>query len=148
MRSTIAAAAFAALTLAGCGGGSPTGTRAAGVVEYDVYPTEVLVVEPGQSKDVKVTRKGGDMKDHDLTVTSSDPAVKVEGGKFKGDTKEATITVRADPSAPAKEHTVTIKSGDVTKLVKVRVEPAGGHADTPKGGTSAATGRSKTAPTK
>ena len=139
-------------TLLGCGRGSPTTRVSGGAVEYDVYPTEVLVIEPGQSKDVKVSRKGGEAKDADLTVTSSDPKVMVEGGKFKGDAKEATVTVKADPDAPAKEHTITIKAGDVTKTVRVRVEPAGGAGDANRGGTSGSattpTGRAATSATR
>jgi hypothetical protein len=139
-------------TLLGCGGGSPTTRVTTGTVEYDVYPTDVLVIEPGQSKDMKVSRKGGEAKDVDLTVTSSDPKVRVEGGKFKGDAKEATVTVKADPDAPAREHTITIKAGDVTKTVHVRVEPAGGGSGANRGGTPGSattpTGRAATSATR
>ena len=126
------AAMFGAATLVGCTSGTTTGTgrTTAGAVEYEIYPTEVIVLKAGESKDVKVSRKGGDAKDMDLSITSSDPKVKVEGGKFKGDAKEATVTVKADPDAPAKEHTLTIKAGDVTKTVRVRVDAAGGGTDT------------------
>jgi hypothetical protein len=133
-------ATVCALTLVGCTNSTKPGTPAAtgktaGNVEYDVFPTEILVLKPGESKDVKLTRKAKDakdMKDTDLTVTSSDPKVKVEGGKFKGDAKDATVTIKADPDAPAKEHTITIKAGDVTKTVHVRVEAAGAAAPAAK----------------
>jgi hypothetical protein len=94
-------------------------------VEYDVYPTEVIVLKPGESKDVKVSRKGKDLKDTDLTVTSSDPKVTVEGGKFKGDAKEATVTLKVAPDAPNAEHKITIKVGDVTKTVNLKVDKGG-----------------------
>ena len=118
-----------AALLVGCGNresksGTGTGT-AGGNVEYEVYPTEIIVL-PGEQKEAKVSRKGTGLKDADVTVTSPDPNVTIEGGKFKGDAKEATITIKAAPGATAKEHTVTLKAGDVTKTLKVRVERAGG----------------------
>ena len=127
-------ALFSALVLVGCTNATKSGPgtgpggvgKTASTVEYDVFPTEIIVLKPGDTKDVKVSRKGKDMKDSDFTVTSSDPKVKVEGGKFKGDAKDATVTIKADPDAPAKEHTITITAGDVTKTVHVRVDAGNG----------------------
>ncbi|OWK39770.1 hypothetical protein [Fimbriiglobus ruber] len=96
-----------------------------------MYPEDVLILEPGQAKDVKVSRKGDSTKQSDITVTSSDPKVKVEGGKFAGGAKDATVTVRADADATAKEHTLTIKVGGVTKTVHVRVSTSEKAASMP-----------------
>jgi len=103
---------------------APT-TKTVGIVEYDVFPTEVIVMKPGESKDVKFTRKGKDLKDTNLTVTSSDPKVKVEGGQFKGSGADAMVTIKVDPDAAAKEHKIMLKSGDVTKTLNIRVDAAG-----------------------
>jgi hypothetical protein len=125
MRITfLSAIAIGTSMLFGCGSGSPSARTTSEVIEYDVYPADVLVLEPGQAKDVKVSRKGDAGKESELSITSSDPKVKVEGGKFAGGSKDATVTVRADADAPAKEHTLTIKVGGVTKTVHVRVGTA------------------------
>ena len=121
---------FGAVVLVGCTGRdtkSGTGTKAGvGAVEYEVYPTEIIVLKPGEQKEAKVSRKGKELKDADVTITSPDPSVTVEGGKFKGNTNEATVTIKAAPDAAPKEHTITVKAGDVTKTLKVRVEGPGG----------------------
>lgn len=117
MRLWFTAAAVVCAVLVGCDRGT-----SGKVVEYDIYPAEVLILKPGEAKDVKVSRKGADLKDTDLAFTSSDPKVTAEGGKFKGDAKEATVTVKAAPDAAEKENTLTIKAGDVTKTVKVKVD--------------------------
>jgi hypothetical protein len=141
MRATIVSVmALGTITLVGCGTGSPTARTTTEVIEYDVYPADVLVLEPGQSKDVKVSRKGDAAKESDLTVTSSDPKVKVENGKFAGGAKDATVTVRADPDATNKDHTLTITVGGVTKTVHVRIGTAGQPSTMP-------TSRSKSTPT-
>jgi len=109
-----------AVLLIGCG------KKDKDTIVYEVFPTEVVVIPSGESKDVKVGRKGGkELKDLDLQITSSDPKVMVEGGKFKGDAKEAMITIKTAADTPDKEHTITVKAGDVTKTFKVRVEKAG-----------------------
>lgn len=107
------------LVLIGCGGKDKDG------ITYEI-PTDVLVIPQGSSKEAKVSRKGKTLKDADLTLTSSDPKVTVENVKFKGDAKEVMVTIKAAADAPEKEHTITIKAGDVTKTMKVRVEKVGG----------------------
>lgn len=119
MRLLFSFAAIVCATLVGC---TP---EPKSKVEYEIFPAEIIVLKPGETKDVKVTRKGQDLKDTDLAITSSEPKVTAEGGKFKGDAKESTVTVKAAADAPEKEHTLTLKAGDVTKTVKVKVEKAG-----------------------
>lgn len=131
MRLSLLSAAILGLGLvwvAGCER-NPSGDKAASI-KYEVFPTEIIVLKPGDSKDVTVKRSGKDLKDAKLTVTSSDPKVKVKGGEFKGAAGEATVTVQAEADAPAKEHTITVKAGDVTKTINIRVEAAGA-ANTP-----------------
>ena len=99
----------------------------------------MLILEPGKSAEAKVSRKGKDLEDADVTVTSPDKDVTVEGGKFKGEAKEATVTIKASPEAADKEHNITVKAGDVTKTIKVRVQKAGsGAAGKDKGSGSKA----------
>lgn len=113
---------------AGTGANASTADQAM-IVEYDVFPTEVVVLKQGESKDVKLSRKGNELKDANLVVTSADPKVKVEGGQFKANGREATVTIKADADAPAKDHAITIRSGNTTKTINVRVES--GAASTP-----------------
>lgn len=110
--------------LAGCG------KKDKDAIVYEVHPTEVLVLPPGESREAKVQRKGKDLKDLDLAITSSDPSVTVKGGKFKGDAKEAVVIVSAaKDAAPEKDHIITIKAGDQTKTLKVRVAKGGAVVD-------------------
>lgn len=127
MRTIMATAVLAGAFALGCQGTTTTlrTTSDASAIEYEVYPTEIIVVKPGESRDVKVTRKGQGLKDTNLTVTSSDPKVTVEGGQFKGDSKEATVTIKTSPDTPENEHAITIKSNGTTKTVRLRVEKAG-----------------------
>ncbi len=117
MRRFLALGLIAGLATFGCVGESTK----PGSVEY-VVPAEVITLKQNESRDIKISRKGKDLKAQDLSIASSDPKLTVEGGKFKGDAKEATITVKAAAdAAPDKEQTLTFKVGDVTKTIKVKV---------------------------
>jgi len=99
--------------------------KPAAAPEIDVGD-KAVTLKQGESKDVTVTRKGEDLKDLALEITSSDDkAVTVKGGKFKGDGKETTVSISAAKDAAAKEYTVTIKAGEQTKTINVKVEKAG-----------------------
>lgn len=103
-------------------------------VEYEVYPTEVIILKPGETKDVQVKRKGKDLKDVDLVVTpadATDKTVTIEGGKFKGAEQEAKVTIRTTPETPEKEYVINVKAGDQVKTIKIRVEKGGNAVVTP-----------------
>lgn len=105
-------------------GRADTGRGTGGVVVYE-YPTEVLVLKQGEKKTFDVTRKGKALKASELKIESSDPSVTVEGGSFKDEDKTATVTILTTKDTPAKEHTLKIKAGDKTEIVKIRVDKSG-----------------------
>jgi hypothetical protein len=125
-----------------------TGDKGAGeggkvaVIEYNIFPTKVIILKQGEKQEVPIERKGKDLKDLKLELSSSDEKVKATGGEFKGEEKGATITIHAEKDAPAKEHTITVKAGDVEKKIDVKVEPAEkGKGDAEKGKGDAEKGK-------
>jgi hypothetical protein len=94
-------------------------------IEYKLAD-KTVTLKQGDSKEVTITRKGTGLKDLTLDITSSDPKVTVTGGKFKGDGTEATLKITVAKDAAAKDHTVTIKAGDTTLTIDVKVEKAKG----------------------
>jgi len=102
------------------------------VIEYDVFPTEVIVLKQGEKKDVEISRKGKTLKSVTVEAKSSDLKVHVKGVEFKDDAKTATVSIHADEKAPPGKHTITLTAGDVKKTIDVEVQKAAGEPE-PKG---------------
>jgi len=103
--------------------------------QYNVEPS-TLTLKQGETKTITFSRTGKDLRDQDVTVSSSEPKVsakiKDDAKGFKGDAKSVDINVTAAADAPKGDATVTVKVGtDIDKKVTVTVADAKGGAKKP-----------------
>jgi hypothetical protein len=99
------------------------------VFEWDVFPTEVIVLKPGEMKDVEISRKGKSLKSVTVKTESSEPKVHVKDVEFKDDATKAKVTIHADEKAKPGKHTVTLTAGDTKKTIEVEVTKAAGEPE-------------------
>jgi hypothetical protein len=104
--------------------GGRNGERA-GVIEFEVFPTKVILLKQGEKKEVPVSRKGKGLKSVDVKVDSPDPDVTVEGGSFKDAEKEGKILINVSPTAKPGKHTITVTAGDLKKTFDVEITKGG-----------------------
>jgi hypothetical protein len=97
--------------------------EAEGAIVYDVSET-ILVLKPGEKKDVDFTRKGKTLKGVTVKGESSEPKVHVKTEDFKDDEKKAKVTIHADEKAPPGKHTVTLTADGAKKTIEVEVTKA------------------------
>jgi hypothetical protein len=103
--------------------------EAEGAVVYDVTET-IIVLKPGEKKDVELTRKGKTLKGVTVKGESSEPKVHVKTEDFKDDAKAAKVTIHADEKAPPGKHTVTLTPDDGKKTtIEVEVMKAAGEPE-------------------
>jgi uncharacterized cupredoxin-like copper-binding protein len=77
-------------------------------------------LKEGGTAELKATRSGGDMKELMLELRlPTDSNITAGGGTFKANETEAKIVITAQPGA--KNSSLTIKAGNVTRLVAVRI---------------------------
>jgi hypothetical protein len=100
-------------------------------IDNFIFPTKVIVLEPGKPTEVAIKRKGKEPKDHQLKLTPSDAKLDVKGGKYAGDAEETTVTITAAKDAKPGDYTITVESGGESKKIDVKVEKAGEEAKAP-----------------
>jgi len=99
--------------------------------------TEAVTIEPGKKATVKVKREGDNLKAQALTVEPNDKKItaSVEGDGFKGEEKEAIITLTADAKIAPGKSKVAVKAGDKdVGEIEVTVPKKGGGAEEKKKG--------------
>jgi hypothetical protein len=86
------------------------------------FDREVVEVKAGGKAELKVTRSGGDMKATKLElVPAPGSGLKATGGEFKDGQEDTFVTVEA-PAGAKTDAGLTIKGGEVTKVVPVKVK--------------------------
>ena len=86
------------------------------------FTPDVVEVKAGGTAELKVTRIGGDMKAAKLELTpATSSGLKATGGEFKDGQAETTVTIAA-PAGSRTDAGLTIKAGDITKVVPVKVK--------------------------
>src|SRR5262245_35629192 len=101
----------------GNGGGGVT------IIKY-TFPTEVIILKPGEKKEVAIKREGKekDLKEQPVEVTSPTKHVTVEEGKFEKEGKTATVTVHAAKDAKPGKHTIKVKADGQEGKIDVEVK--------------------------
>jgi hypothetical protein len=103
------------------GGKDPTPPRPEPTT-YEVATPQVTL-KPGGTAEVRLRRKGGDLKELPLQFGSLDAGGKliVKPAQFDAAKGEVTIVLKADPDVLAKEYTLKIMAEDLRASVKVTV---------------------------
>lgn len=82
---------------------------------------EVVEVKPGGKTEFKVTRTGGTKAARLELVPAPGSGLTATGGEFKDGQAQTTVIVQAPAGKAAQDAGLTIKAGDVVKVVPVKV---------------------------